>query len=185
MISQQDELDNENNQQQQQQDGRNGELAVISQENRPQTNNNNQQRLRMKWTKEFNKDIIRCYFNTILRIPNQPYRKEFYDRWVRLHPENPLTEQRICDQQRIIMRKVNTRENTRGSWLTQIEIEQIQNLITHQINDEINNHTNEPENAVQQINIPTADNNVEENATHTQEIQPNNQPDGDEASLLT
>ena len=124
----------------------------------------------MKWTKEFNKDIIRCYFNTILRIPNQPYRKEFYDRWVRLHPENPLTEQRICDQQRIIMRKVNTRENTRGSWLTQIEIEQIQNLITHQINDEINNHTNEPENAVQQINIPTADNNVEENATHTQEI---------------
>ena len=184
MISQQDELDNENNQQQQQQDGRNGELAVISQENRPQTNNNNQQRLRMKWTKEFNKDIIRCYFNTILRIPNQPYRKEFYDRWVRLHPENPLTEQRICDQQRIVMRKVNTRENTRGSWLTQIEIEQIQNLITHQINDEINNHTNEPENAVQQINIPTADNNVEENATHTQEIQPNNQPDGDEASQI-
>ena len=93
----------------------------------------------MKWTKEMNIDIIRCYFNTILRIPNQPYRKEFYNRWVTLYPENRLTEQRICDQQRLIMRKATTNENTRGSWLTEMEITDVQATIANEIGGEINN----------------------------------------------
>ena len=80
MIAQRDELVNEEQQQQQQQqNGLEEEPAVTSQENRLQNHPQNLRRTRMKWTKEINIDIIRCYFNTILRIPNQPYRKEFYN----------------------------------------------------------------------------------------------------------
>ena len=46
----------------------------------------------MKWKKQLNLDTIRCYFNTILRIPNQQYKKHFHTQWTTLHPENPLTE---------------------------------------------------------------------------------------------
>ena len=91
MITQRDELVNEEQQQQQQQGGSEEEPVVISHKNRLQNHPQNLRRTRMKWTKEINTDIIRCYFRTILRIPNQPYRKEFYNRWVRLHPENRLT----------------------------------------------------------------------------------------------
>ena len=139
MIAQRDELVNEEQQQQQQQNGLGEEPAVISQENRLQNHPQNLRRTRMKWTKEMNIDIIRCYFNTILRIPNQPYRKEFYNRWVTLYPENRLTEQRICEQQRLIMRKATTNENTRGSWLTEMEITDVQATIANEIGGEINN----------------------------------------------
>ena len=128
MISQRDELRNEGEQIQQQQNGIGGEPTSILQENcsQPNVNNNNNNRgQRMKWTKQLNIDIIRCYFNTILRIPNQPYRRDFHTRWTTLHPENPLTEQRICDQHRVIMKKANTQENIRcmdhETWNTSTE----------------------------------------------------------------
>ena len=47
-----------------------------------------------------------------LPIPNQPYRRDFHTRWTTLHPENSLTGQRIWDQERVIMKKSNTQENT-------------------------------------------------------------------------
>lgn len=118
--------------------------AVNSQENRTQNVQNNNRRQRMKWTKEMNTDIIRCYFETVLRLPNQPYRREFYQRWMMLHPDSPYTEQRICDQQRTIMNKVNTRENTRGSWLTEIEIQDIRNTIQTEVGVEQNQPVNQP-----------------------------------------
>ena len=84
----------------------------------------------MKWAKQLNIDIIRCYFNTILQIPNQPYRKDFHTRWTTLHPENLPTEQRICDQQRVIMKKANTQENIRVAWIMQHEIHQLRNDVS-------------------------------------------------------
>ena len=83
MISQQDKLRIEEEHIQQQQNGVYGEPTTILQENGLQPNvniNNNNQRQRMKWIKQLNIDIIRCYFNTILRITNQPYRKDFHTR---------------------------------------------------------------------------------------------------------
>ena len=106
--------------------GNDGTAIVISQENATQPVNNNNNNRRMKWTKELNINIVRCYFNTILRQPNQPYRKEFHRLWKDLYPELTLTEQRICDQQRLIFNKANSR-NIRGNWLTQLEIDQIRN----------------------------------------------------------
>ena len=125
VVSLRHRLRNEGEQTQQQQNGIDGEPTIILQENgtQPNVNNNNYNRgQRMKWTKQLNVDIIGCYFNTILRIPNQPYWRDFHTRWTTLHPENPLTEQRICDQQRGIMKKANTQENIRGTWITRHEI---------------------------------------------------------------
>ena len=66
-VFQQDELRNNQQLMQQQQNSQDEAPAVISQENRTQINNNNRIR-RMKWTKTLNTDIVRCYFNTVLRI---------------------------------------------------------------------------------------------------------------------
>ena len=118
MISLRDELRNEGEQIQQQQNGIDSEPSLILQDNGSQTNvnnSNNNRRQQMKWTKQLNIDIIRCYFNTILRIPNQPYRRDFHTRCATLYPENSLTEQRFCDQGMVIMRKANTQENIRGA----------------------------------------------------------------------
>ena len=150
MISQRDELRNEGEKIQQQQNGIDGEPTIILQENGSQPNvNNNNKNLgqRMKWTKQLNIDIIRYYFNTIIRIPNQPYRRDFHTRWTTLHPENPLTEQIICDQQRVIMKKANTQENIRGGWITQHEIHQLRNDVSREIENDRNPQQNEPNNA--------------------------------------
>ena len=101
----------------------------------------------MKWTKQLNIDIIHCYFNTILRIPNQPYRRDFHTRWTTLHPENPLTERRICDQQRVKAKKANTEENIRGAWITRLEIDQLGNDVSREIENERNPQQNELNNA--------------------------------------
>ena len=52
---------------------------IISQEDRAPTNDNVQQR--KKWTKQMNEKIIRCFYEIILRRPNESYRKEFHERW--------------------------------------------------------------------------------------------------------
>jgi len=161
VVLQQNELRNNQQHLQQQQNNQNDEPAVIQQENGTQNQNQNR-RKRTKWNKELNTDIIRCYFDTILRTPDQPYRQQFHQRWRVLHPEMELTEQRICDQQRTIMNKVNTRENTRGSWLTELEIQEIRNTIR----SEIENEQNQPEN--QPIDEPIAENR-EENIQAPQE----------------
>ena len=91
MISQRDELRNEGEHIQQQQNRIDGEPTIILQEKGSQPNansNDNNRGQRMKWTKQLNIDIIRCYFNTILQIPNQPYRTDFHTWWTTLHPEN-------------------------------------------------------------------------------------------------
>ena len=75
-----------------------------------------------------------------------------------MHPENPLTEQRICDQQRLIKRKANTRENTRGSWLTEMVIGETERTIIREIEGE--------------ANVPAANNEI--NDQSAQNIQPEN-----------
>ena len=150
MISQQDELRNEGERIQQQQNGVGGEPTIILQENgsQPNVNNkNNNQGERMKLTKQLQIDIIGCYFNTILRIANQSYRRDFHTRWATLHSENPLTEQIICDQQRVIMKKANTQENITGAWITRHEIHQLRNDVSRETENERNLQQNELNNA--------------------------------------
>ena len=100
----------------------------------------------MKWRKQLNIDIIRSYYNTILRIPNQPYRRDFHTQWTTLHPENPLTERRICDQQGMIMKKANTQENVRGSLIARLEIYQLRKNVSREIENKRNPQQNESNN---------------------------------------
>ena len=111
----------------------------------------------MKWTKQLNIDIIRCYFNTILRIPNQSYRRDVNIRWTILHPENTPTEQRICDEQRVIIKKANTQEKIRGAWITRYEIHQLRNDVSREIENEKNPQQNELNNADVAIEGENAD----------------------------
>ena len=135
----------------------------------------------MKWTKQLNIDIIRCYFNTILRISNQPYRRDFHARWTTLHPENPLAKQRICNQQRVIIKKANTQENIRGAWITRHEIHQLKNNVSRETENERNPQQNELNNADVAIKgehadlphniIPPEDNAIEQpNDIHENEL---------------
>ena len=91
------------------------EWCRMVQENGSQLNvesNNNNRGHQIKWTKQLNMDFICHYFNTILWIPDEPYRTDFHTRWTTLHPEKLLTEQRICDQQRVIRKKAkNSRKH--------------------------------------------------------------------------
>ena len=83
MISQRDELRNEGEHIQQQENGVDGEPTIVLQENgsQPNVNSNSNNRVQLlKRKKQLNIDIIRCYFNTILRISNQPHRKDFHTR---------------------------------------------------------------------------------------------------------
>ena len=113
----------------------------------------------MKWAKQLNIDIICCYYNTILRIPNQPYKRDFYTQWTTLHPKNSLTEQRICDQEKVIMKKGKTQENIRGAWITRHEIDQLRNDLSREIENWRNPQQNEPNNAdvaieAEHVNLP-------------------------------
>ena len=83
MISQRDELRNEGEHIQQQENGVDGEPTIVLQENgsQPNVNSNSNNRVQLlKRKKQLNIDIIRCYFITILRISNQPLRKDFHTR---------------------------------------------------------------------------------------------------------
>ena len=87
-------------------------------------------RQRTRWTKQMNKDIVRCYFVAVKETPNT-HRKGMYNLWKTSYNNTTFTEQRICDQKRIIFQKAENALNQtlRANWLTQAEIEAIRNEI--------------------------------------------------------
>ena len=123
--------------------------------------------------KQLNIDIICCYFNTIIPIPNESYRKDFCTRWTTLHRVNPLTELRICEQKRVIMKKTNTQENIRGAWITQYEINQVRNEVSREIENERNLQQNEAKNADVAIEGENVD--LLHNTIHQKKMLPNSQ----------
>jgi len=54
-----------------------------------------------------------------------------YDLWKVEYNHTPFTEQRICDQRRIIFQKAENANNQqlRGNWLTNFEIQRIENEV--------------------------------------------------------
>ena len=77
-----------------------------------------------------NKDIVRCYFVAVKETPNT-HRKGMYNLWKTSYNNTTFTEQRICDQKRIIFQKAENALNQtlRINWLTQAEIEAIRNEV--------------------------------------------------------
>lgn len=91
---------------------------------------------RMKWTREHNENVIRSYFKATLRFPDQPHRKEMYSNWKSIYPDTVLTEQRICDQKRVIFNRAENNNNAHGQWLTNMEINQIRDQIRMELTNE-------------------------------------------------
>ena len=57
---------------------------------------------RKKWTTAENREVLRCYFES--EPENRGYRKRFYNKWLEKNPHSTITEQRLCDQRRVIMK---------------------------------------------------------------------------------
>ena len=94
-----------------------------------QPNNNNNNQRRTKWTKDMNTYIVRSYYTALKTAPTT-YRKAMYDKWKERYGQN-FSEQRICDQRRTIFLKATNNQNQRlrGNWLTQMEVDNIQQEI--------------------------------------------------------
>ena len=101
-----------------------------------QNNNNNTQR-RTRWTKDMNVFIVRSYYTAIKTTP-ATYRQAMHNLWKERYGDI-FSEQRICDQRRIIFSKAINAQNQRlrGKWLTQIELDSIRDKINQEqrIND--------------------------------------------------
>ena len=49
-----------------------------------------------------NREVLKCYFNS---EPSQRgYRKRFHALWIEYHPESDISEQRLADRQKSIIR---------------------------------------------------------------------------------
>ncbi|XP_066912330.1 uncharacterized protein [Clytia hemisphaerica] len=94
-------------------------------------------------------------------------------RWEELYPNLRITEQRICDQQRQIVKKSESNENLRGNWLTQLEINQIRLEIQQLVTNENLNQDEAPNNEAEEENNPQLPNNVPEERAD----QPRNEPE--------
>ena len=164
----------EQQQQQHQQNEFDG-TDIISQEDRASTNTTNV-RQRKKWTKEMNVNIIRCYFNTTQRRPNQTYRKEFFRRWKEIYPSDISTEQRVCDQRAHITKRAETNNIGRGNWLTSIEIGQIRNQIIQEVANETIPDQDEGDEQQQQANELEEENVPEQRQQQQQRGQLQPQP---------
>jgi hypothetical protein len=83
----------------------------------------------MRWDKEMNINVIRAYFRaTKCDSQTSGYRTLFYNEWKNIYPNSTVTEQRICDQYRVI---------NRNKLLTATEIDKIKNDIRLEIEDPI------------------------------------------------
>ena len=87
-------------------------------------------------------DIIHCYCNTILRIPNQPYRRDFHIRWA--------TSRKPANRTENLWSAESDNEKSKhssGAWITRHEIHQLRNDVSREIENERNPQENKPNNA--------------------------------------
>jgi len=59
------------------------------------------QRVRRKWSRKDNADVLRCYFKAIEQ-PGRGYRQRMHVEWQRIREDRPETEQRLADQVRYV-----------------------------------------------------------------------------------
>lgn len=106
-------------------------------------------RVRMKWNKDVNIFIMRTYYLiTKLETDFSTYRKELHELFSRKYPSIHVTEQRVADQRRTIVR---------NKLLSQDLLNQIKEEVKSQIEieEEIANETNQIQILNQPSNLPT------------------------------
>ena len=113
-----------------------------------QADSTQRKKKRIKWTKEMNKQIIRCYYIAI-KDPTTAYRKTLHAEWLKIYPDSSVTEQRVCDQKKEIFKHADNSKQpktNRGCWLTKTEIDDIKDKTTEDVNN-IQPEKDERENA--------------------------------------
>ncbi|XP_063899231.1 uncharacterized protein LOC135119187 [Helicoverpa armigera] len=110
-------------------------------------------RVRMRWSKEVNTFIMRTYLHiTKLETDMTTYRQQLHELFTRQYPEINVTEQRISDQRRAIIR---------NKLLSQAEIEKLKEEVREQLehlnhNPPVETHSTSTENTLQtQQHTPT------------------------------
>ncbi|XP_063891684.1 uncharacterized protein LOC135117143 [Helicoverpa armigera] len=82
-------------------------------------------RVRMRWSKEVNTFIMRTYFHiTKLETDMTTYRQQLHELFTRQYPEISVSEQRISDQRRTIVR---------NKLLSQVEIDKLKEEVREQL----------------------------------------------------
>jgi hypothetical protein len=83
-------------------------------------------RNRIKWTRDMNIDVIKCYYraNRCEELPLPGYRTLFYNIYTQQHPTQTLTEQNLVDRRRAIIQK---------GYLTAAELENIKREIGNEL----------------------------------------------------
>ena len=131
----------------------------------PATTLGGKQRQRMRWSDEINRHLIFCYYQTTnLETNKTEYRSQLHTAFTNRYPElNFLTEQRLADQVRVIIK------NNR---IPQPELEHIKQQVQQllQQSQEQNNAQTEEEANIHYI----------EQTNEETETEPHNQPQGNE-----
>ena len=69
---------------------------------------------RKQWTSSENREVLMCYFKS--ETSQREYRKLFHALWIEHHSESDISEQRLADQQKTIIR---------NNWFSETEIDEI------------------------------------------------------------
>ena len=101
------------------------------------------------------------------------FEKNFTEDGKPFTPKFDVPNKPFATDKKKIIKKVNTRENTRGSWLTELEIQQIRNDIQATLDNERNQPGDQP------IDHPEADNRPE-NLQESQDEPPEEQQRNEE-----
>ncbi|XP_050679442.1 uncharacterized protein LOC126975555 [Leptidea sinapis] len=119
-------------------------------------------RVRMKWSKEMNLFIMRTYYYiTKLETDLTTYRKQLHELFLQKYPDLNVTEQRIADQRRVIVKNKLLNQET----LNQIK-EEIKSQLEIENENQFHINISEPTNDV----IPCSSTQTIPNTQHNQSL---------------
>ncbi|KOB52285.1 Uncharacterized protein OBRU01_24715, partial [Operophtera brumata] len=133
---------------------------------RPPTTKSGKSRQRLQWTKEINKELLKCYYIVTNNETNLTgYRPQLRNKFIETYPDlNFITEQRLADQIRLIIHSNYLQPTERENIKRQLTEDNVF-LQTQPINNtrrirRSQNHTNQNES-----NIDNSFNNLQEETT--------------------
>ena len=89
-----------------------------------------------------NESII-CRYYKAIKTAATNYRKSMFMYWKELFPDSKFTEQRICDQKRLLAERAEQPGNSRGNLLTTLEIDIIRQEVNILFDGKNDNTQNE------------------------------------------
>uniref|UniRef100_A0A0L8IDD7 Uncharacterized protein n=1 Tax=Octopus bimaculoides TaxID=37653 RepID=A0A0L8IDD7_OCTBM len=76
---------------------------------------------RIKWTKNMNLNVLRCYFKSLINNSNS-YRRSMHRHWKEMYPKSPVSPARLVGQKRNIFDHLKN-SRSEDNWLTESDID--------------------------------------------------------------